>query len=125
MIYRGYAIFRISKGKIINVQEEFEGYYGSLVHIGDRMIICLNKDDSQGEKIKTVIHEFLHLGYESGTKEWDLNPRFPFLNKEQREILDNLEDRVKAETEKVLQCQPILVKHIREMLIRAAENNQR
>lgn len=59
MIYRGYAIFRRYKGRIVDVPEEFPDYHGNISCVGDRIFIFLNENDSQNQKIKTVVHELM------------------------------------------------------------------
>ncbi len=126
MIYRGYAIFRRHKGVIAECQEEFEGYHGNLVRCGDRMFIFLNENDSQNEKIKTVVHELLHIGYEYGTKEWHIILGLPLpykITKEEAiEVLEKLERLVIEETKKVLQCQPILISHFKRIVTQNEKN---
>ena len=126
MIYVGYAIFRKHKGIIGERQEPFRGYHGSLASCGDKMFILLNKDDSQNQKIKTIVHELLHIGYEYGTKEWNIVPGFPLpykiTKKEAIEIVEKLERLIEEETEKVLQCQPVLISHFKRIVIQNKEN---
>ncbi len=122
MIYRGYAIFRRCNGRIIEFPHSDPNFHGSLATIGLFKIIEINSKDLFDDKLETIIHELLHLGYEYGTKEFHIVPGLPIpkdigYSKEQAiEYLNNLEKFIEEETKKILQCQPILVNHLRELI---------
>lgn len=121
MIYRGYALFKRLNGKIIEIKRE-PNFRGNLSGTSEQKSIILNQNDSLDEKVKTVIHELLHLGYEYGTLSWEIIPGLPIptdlkiSKREAVKIVGRFERIVNRETERVFQCQPVLVNYLRYLI---------
>lgn len=62
-IERGYSLFRKHRGKLY-LCPLFKGCKGSLSKFGDEYFIEIKKYLPHREKLKTYIHELLHLGLE-------------------------------------------------------------
>lgn len=123
MIYYGHSIFRKHNGRIIFT--EFPRYkgktiYGGLVRIGSEYIIDINKHVSWNQRVKTYLHELLHLGLEYPHLEEDIfsrgsRPGLENTIKNGKVVLGEIDSLVEV----ILKTQPRLVRYLRFDLERA------
>ncbi|MBS3075085.1 hypothetical protein J4429_01355 [Candidatus Pacearchaeota archaeon] len=130
MIYRGYAIFRRMGGRILEVPDSNPHYHGSIERIGERNFISLALQDHIDNQIETLVHELLHLGYEYRTPQYKIIPGLPIPKElgitieEAKKYIGDMEKLIEAETEKVSQTQPLLVSHLRELIINSNKHTK-
>jgi len=112
-IYYGYSLFRKHKGRILLLNlpnNKRKVIYGVLSRLDAKYIIEINKNISNEEKLKTYIHELLHLGLEYKELQkhgFSKGPR------------SGLEVEIEKLTEVIFQMQSGLVRQLRFDLERA------
>jgi len=104
-------------GKVIplSLQEGHSGFFEVIRSI-DIIAIGVNESLTQPEKVKTIIHEFVHLGIEREHIFGDYNSN-PFNNMDKNDFT-RYEENVESLTQDIYNCQPRFVEHIMQRFLR-------
>jgi predicted metallopeptidase len=106
-IYHGYSLFRKHRGRIIFRKfSRFKGktIYGALCRIEDDYVVEINSHVSWNQRLKTYVHELLHLGLEYDGLDRNWFSRCP---------KKGLEEDIEKLVDIIIEMQPKLVRHLR------------
>ena len=120
-VYRGYYLFRKGGGEVIMIHDVLWQASILVTPSLKRYDIIVLHNDSLEEQVKSLIHEFVHIGIEEdylincplmlrGMAEEDFNS-----------YIGIIEKKIENAAIEVYNCQPFFVGHLRELILRSRQ----